>query len=281
MKCMLNLVTPFTESNEIDFEALENYLDLRLSYDFSAIILGRKTGEFSSMDDEEILSVLEFVLKKVDKKLPVYIQTGLEDNKRSMILSIRARMMGAEALILEIPRGSKTGIEIHLRSIAMSANLPCYIESKGEEISFLKELIELPNIVGVIESSEDILQYIRLKEVLGSKKLICSNEYLALPATMMGVDAYISEMANILPEECLNMCLAYNEGRIDVAKRMYTENLELLDALNVETSPIPLKTAMNMLKYEMGEIRLPLSPLQADNAAMIANMFIDKNIKKV
>lgn len=286
--CAINLVTPFTDTNEIDFECLEKLVKSHLDNDIGAIVLGRATGEFQAMNDDEIISVIESVVKVVDKKIPVIVQTGFNDMARSVGLSIRAKMSGADALILSSPyynHTNKHGLLNHFRAIAIASSLPCYIENDPERCGFdiSTEVIELitvvKNIVGIIESSDDINKFAKLKYTLpDDMELICGNDKMAIPALSLGANGYISVLANICPDVSVDIYKLFMNGDLLSSRELFFNYLSLIEALDLEPNPIPIKTTMNMLGYDVGEFRLPLSTMDPDKAAQIATLLMDMGI---
>lgn len=284
----LNIITPFSDSNEIDFERLDSLLDRQLNLGMDSIVVGRTTGEFFSMSDEEIISVIDFVVKKVAKKVPVIAHIGFNDTLRSVKLAIKARLSGADALILSAPYyvfGNEKGVLNHYRTISMSAKIPCYIENDPERsgidlsTSILDEISNFENIVGVIERSKNIEKYLDISAKL-DLELICGDEKLLIPALACGASGFISEFGNMCPEVIKNIYRMYKDGDIISSRKLYSEYLDLMDVLNIESSPIPIKTAMNMLGFDIGEFRLPLDTMNPDNAARLATLIMDMNINK-
>ncbi len=288
--CGLNIVTPFTDTNEIDFEALNSLLENQIHDNISAVILGRTTGEFQTMNDSEILSVVEFVVKKIDGKIPVIAQTGFNDNRRSVELSIKAKISGVDGLILSSPYyniGNEKGLLNHFKSIAMSCGLPCIIDNNpaisGINISpeMAKDISEINNIVGIVESSDNIVQFAELMSVLPDHfHVICANDSILLPAMSLGVKSFISVFANICPLEVCSIFDSFMENNVAESRRLQLEFLPLINALKLEADPIPVKTALNMLGYNAGELRLPLGSMHPDKAAKLATLIMDMNIEK-
>ena len=289
--CSVNLVTPFTDTNEIDFTSLEKIINKQLDSNISAIVLGRATGEFQTMNDDEIISVLEFTVKKVANKIPVIIQTGFNDMARSVMLSIRAKMSGADAIILSAPYYNKTnssGLINHFKSIMMAVSMPCFIENNPERcgydipIDVIITLSELGNLNGIIESSEDINRFTKLKSSLPANiSIICGLDKMAIPALSLGADGYISIMANIWNKETIELYESFVSSNIQVSKELFYSMYPIIELMDIEPNPIPIKTTMNMLGYEVGEFRLPLAPLNPDKAAQLVNLLMDMNIISV
>ncbi len=289
--CAVNLPTPFTETNEIDFSSLDKIIDKHLESGVSALILGRSTGEFQTMNDDEIISLLDFTVKKVNHRLPVIIQTGFNDMARSIMLSIRAKISGADALILSAPYFNKTnsnGLIGHFKSIMSAVSIPCYIENDPDRCGFdlpievLKELAKFDNLLGIIESSEDINRFAQLKYALPSRlALICGLDKMILPALSLGADGYISVMANIWTREAVDIYENFTGKNISLARKIFYSLYPIIELMEADANPIPIKTTMNMLGYNLGEFRLPLAPMNPDKAAELVKLLMDMNIINV
>lgn len=287
----INVITPFLETNEIDFENIERQVDTYINNGADFIVIGRNTGEFYTMDDNEIISVIEIVAKRVNKRIPVIAQTGFNDTSRSIKLSIKAKLMGIDGIILSPPYyniGNEQGLLSHYKSISMAANLPCYIENDPEKSgvnishSLLMELSEIKNIVGVIENSSDIKQYIDIKSNSPYNfEIICANDSLLFPSLSLGATGVISTVANIYPDIISRIINNFDKGNISVSRDIYFGMLKINEVLTQEVNPVPIKTAMNMLGYEVGDFRLPLGSMNPDKAAKLATLLMDEKIHKL
>lgn len=287
----INVITPFLETNEIDFENIEHQVDTHINNGADFIVIGRNTGEFYTMDDNEIISVIETVAKRVNKRIPVIAQTGFNDTSRSIKLSIKAKLMGIDGIILSPPYyniGNEQGLLSHYKSISMAANLPCYIENDPEKSgvnishSLLMELSEIKNIVGVIENSSDIKQYIDIKSNSPYNfEIICANDSLLFPSLSLGATGVISTVANIYPDIISRIIDNFDKGNISVSRDIYFGMLKINEVLTQEVNPVPIKTAMNMLGYEVGDFRLPLGSMNPDKAAKLATLLMDEKIHKL
>lgn len=287
----INIITPFLETNEIDFENIERQVDTYINNGADFIVIGRNTGEFYTMDDNEIISVIETVAKRVNKRTPVIAQTGFNDTSRSIKLSIKAKLMGIDGIILSSPYyniGNEHGLLSHYKSISMAANLPCYIENDPEKSgvnishSLLMELSEIKNIVGVIENSSDIKQYINIKSNSPYNfEIICANDSLLFPSLSLGATGVISTVANIYPDIISRIIDNFDKGNISVSRDIYFGMLKINEVLTQEVNPVPIKTAMNMLGYEVGDFRLPLGSMNPDKAAKLATLLMDEKIHKL
>ncbi|WP_101772293.1 4-hydroxy-tetrahydrodipicolinate synthase [Peptostreptococcus faecalis] len=287
----INIVTPFLDTNEIDFDSLKSMLDKYIDTGVNAIILGRLTGEFSTLNNEEIESLIDFVVKYVNKKAPVIVQTGFNDTRRSIELSIKAKRLGADALILPVPYynvGNEQGIKTHFKSIAISSGLPCYIENDASNTQLnlspdlVSEIAQINNIVGLIESSSDLTHLMNLIAMIPDGfQLVSSDDMMIFTYLTLGASAFISSVANISPKETVEIYNNYEKGDILGARNQQLSLIDLINALKLESHPIPLKTALNMLGYNAGEFRLPLHTMNVDKAAQLAALIMDMDIKKL
>ncbi|WAW14383.1 4-hydroxy-tetrahydrodipicolinate synthase [Peptostreptococcus equinus] len=287
----INLITPFSDTSEIDYDRMERLVDHALKAGANALILGGTSGEFQTMDNNEILTLIEFVVKKVEKRAKIIAQTGFSDTRRSIDLSIKAKELGVDALLLANPSynmGNENGLESHFKSIALVSGLPCILHNDPDHTNYeykldiLEKLAKIPNIVAMIDSSSNIENMIRIKASLPHNfQIIAANDKVLLPAMSLGLDAYISNLALILPTQARTIGQAYIDGvEIERARDLQTLYMKLIEALELEVNPVPIKTAMNMLGYDMGDFRLPLSTMNPDRAAHLAGLLIDMNVDK-
>lgn len=289
--CGINIVTPFTDTNEVDFDSLGRLVDTYINIGAKALILGRTTGEFFAMSDNEILEVVDFVVKRADKKIPVLAQTGLNDTSRSVVLSIRARALGLDGLIIASPyygQGNELGLISHFKSIALAGGLPTYIDNDPArtgfnlEPSLIAKLAEIPNIVGIIESSSDLDHLADLSPIINDDFVLISGDDKTILAKLgMGASGHISVLANICPRLIFNIYDRFNEGDLAGARQVFNDSLHAINLMSLDVNPIPVKTAMNMLGYEVGNFRLPLHPMDPDKAAQVATFIMDTGLEKL
>lgn len=289
--CGINIVTPFTDTNEVDFDSLGRLVDTYINIGAKALILGRTTGEFFAMSDNEILEVVDFVVKRADKKIPVLAQTGLNDTSRSVVLSIRARALGLDGLIIASPyygQGNELGLISHFKSIALAGGLPTYIDNDPArtgfnlEPSLIAKLAEIPNIVGIIESSSDLDHLADLSPIINDDFVLISGDDKTILANLaMGASGHISVLANICPRIIFNIYDKFLEGDLAGARQVFNDSLKAIDLMNLDVNPIPVKTAMNMLGYEVGNFRLPLHPMDPDKAAQVATFIMDTGLERL
>ena len=276
------LVTPFTESGEVNYEKLEALLEEQIAGGTDAIIACGTTGESATMSYEEHLDVIRFTCKVVNKRIPVIAGTGSNCTREAIHLSKEAEKAGADGLLLVTPyynKATQNGLIAHYTAIAESVNIPCLLyhvptrtglTMKPETI--VKLCREVPNIVGVKEASGNFSAISEIMHLAnGCVDLYSGNDDQIVPLLALGGKGVISVVSNVAPELVHNCCQAFFDGDTAKARDLQLEMLPLSDALFCEVNPIPIKYAMNLLGWEAGECRLPLVEPSEAHQAQIEN----------
>lgn len=268
------LVTPFNE-NGVDFEKLGELIEYHIENKTDALIVCGTTGESTTMSDEEQASVIEYTVKKVNKRIPVIAGTGSNDTKHSIELSQKAEKLGADGLLVITPYYNKTnarGLKLHFEAIAKSTKLPIILYNvpgrTGVNIkpSVIAELAKIENIVAVKEASGDIAQVAEIARLVPEDFAIYSgNDDSILPLLSLGGVGVISVVANICPKETHDLVDKFLNGDVKGSRELQLGMKALIDKLFIEVNPIPVKTAMNILGFEVGDLRLPLAPMEENN----------------
>lgn len=262
------IVTPFKGKNneQVDFEKLDELIEMQISGGTDAIIICGTTGEASTMPNEEHLSVIEHCVNTVNHRIPVIAGTGSNDTVHAIQLSQEAEKLGADALLSVTPYYNKTtqaGLYAHFEAIAKSTSLPIILYNVPgrtnlniEPATFAK-LCKIPNINAVKECN--LSQLTEVLKVCGDELNIYSGEdgQVFYP-TVAGGDGVISVVSNIAPKFMHDMVMAIKNGDIKTGLAMQISCLDLVKALFCEVNPIPVKEAMNMMGMDVGICRLPL-----------------------
>ena len=268
------IVTPFKE-NGIDFKKLEELLEWHIKEYTDAIIICGTTGEASTMSEEERFKTIKFAIDVVNKRVPVIAGTGSNNTKLAVEMSSFADTAGADGLLVITPYYNKTtqrGCIEHFKAIASKVNIPIIIYNVPSRTGLnilpvtLNELSKIENIRGVKEASSNIVQIAEIAELCGDKLDIYSgNDDQVIPVLSLGGAGVISVAANIIPKDMHDMCEKYFNGDYKGALSMQLKMLPLIKALFVETNPIPVKTAMNLMGMNAGILRLPLVEMSPKN----------------
>lgn len=281
------LVTPFNE-NGVDYDCLEKLIEFHIENKTDALIICGTTGECSTMSMEEHCSVMKFCAEKADKRIKMIAGTGSNDTSTAIYLSKFAEDCGYDGLLLVTPyynKATQKGLCEHFGAIAKSVNIPIILYHipgrTGVTISFstFKYLDEnYENIVAVKEATGDVAFAAKLKAGT-NLGIYAGNDDIIVPIMSLGGLGVISVVANILPEETHDLCFDFINGNIEKSKNDYLNMLELIDMLFIEVNPIPIKTAMNMMGFNVGKLRLPLCDMEEGNLEKLKKAMADYGIK--
>lgn len=272
------IITPF-KNNQVDFDKLEKLLEWHIKEQTDAIIICGTTGEASTMSDKERLKTIKFTVDKVNRRIPVIAGTGSNNTQHSIEMSKNAENVGVDGLLIVNPYYNKTtqrGLIAHYNTIADNVNIPIIVYNvpgrTGLNITpnTLAELSKHPNIRGVKEASGNISQVAEIARLCPDDFAIYSgNDDMIVPLLSLGGIGVISVVANILPKDTHDMVFYYLEKNLEKSRYLQLKMKPLIDALFVETNPIPIKKAMNLLGMDVGDLRLPLVEMSDENAKIL------------
>ena len=268
------IVTPFTEEG-IDFAKLGELIEYQIENETDAIIICGTTGEASTMPDEEHKAAIKYTVEKTAHRVPVIAGVGSNDTAHCVELCKYAQSAGADALLVVTPYYNKTsqhGLVAHYQYIASRVNIPIILYNVPSRTGLnitpqtLIELAKIENIVAIKEASGNIAQVAQMAHLCGDAIDIYSgNDDMIVPVLSLGGKGVISVVANIAPKQTHALCQAYLDGNTKEALRLQLEMMELIGALFTEVNPVPVKTAMNLLGMNVGQLRMPLYPMLDKN----------------
>ena len=283
------LVTPFTKDNKVNFDKLAELIEYHIENKTDAIVSCGTTGEATTMSDEEILSVLEFTVKKVNGRIPVIAGTGSNNTMHSVELSQKAEALGVDGLLIITPyynKANKSGLKKHFVTIAESVNIPIILYNVPGRTcmnispALIAELAQVPNIVAVKEASGDLGQVAEIASLVPEDFAIYSgNDDSIVPLLSLGGHGVISVLANVCPKETHDLVEKYLEGDVEGSRKIQLDLDALIAALFIEVNPIPVKTAMNLLGFEVGDLRLPLDNMDPANLEVLKKELINAGLK--
>ena len=272
------IVTPFDERG-VNFKKLEELIEWHIKSMTDAIIVCGTTGEASTMTEQEKKETIKFVVDVVNKRIPVIAGTGSNDTASTISMSKWAEKIGVDGLLVITPYYNKTtqkGLIEHFKAIANSVTSPIIIYNvpsrTGLNInpSTLLKLCVIPNIVAIKEASGNISQIVQIKALCGDNLDIYSgNDDQVVPILSLGSMGVISVLANIIPTDMHNMCELYFNGKHEESLKIQLGYLPLNNAVFIETNPIPVKTAMNLMGMNAGPLRLPLCDMEENNLQLL------------
>ncbi|HGS9357158.1 TPA: 4-hydroxy-tetrahydrodipicolinate synthase [Clostridioides difficile] len=269
------LVTPFTEDNNVNFEKLGELIEYHIENGTDALVVCGTTGEATTMSESEIFAVIKYTVEKVNKRIPVIAGTGSNNTMLSVHMSQEAEKLGVDGLLIITPYYNKTnekGLKLHFETIANSVKLPIILYNVPGRTkvnikpSVVAELAKIDNIVAVKEASGDLAQVSEIAKLVPKDFAIYSgNDDTILPLLSLGGSGVISVLANVCPKETHDLVTKFFEGDIEGSKKLQLDMDALIAALFIEVNPVPVKTAMNILGFNVGDLRLPLAEMEETN----------------
>lgn len=282
------IVTPFTEDG-VDYQKLGELIEMHIQRFTDAIIICGTTGEASTMTEEEIKGAIKYTVEKTNKRIPVVAGTGTNDTAETIRRSKYAQEVGADALLVITPYYNKTtqkGLVEHFTAIADSVDIPIIIYNvparTGLNITAetLYTLSAHKNIAGIKEASGNFTHIAETAFLCGDNlDLYSGNDDQVVPLLSLGGKGVISVTANIIPEDMHDMVAAYLEGDVQKSKELQLKIMPIFKAMFCEVNPIPIKTAMNLLGYNVGKLRLPLTDMTEKNLEFVKKTLVDYGLE--
>ncbi len=279
--CGTAIVTPF-KNGKIDYEAFGRIIDWQIEQGVDAIVVCGTTGEAATLTDDEHVDVIEFAVNRSAKRVPVVAGTGSNDTAYAIELSKHACRVGADALLHVTPYYNKTsqlGLVKHFEKIADECSKPIILYNVPSRtgvnmsIETYKALAEHPNIVATKEACGNLSFIVNLMEEVGDKLDVYSgNDDQIIPMMSVGACGVISVLSNVMPKETAEMTHLYLDGKCKEASAMQLKYLKLINKLFMAVNPIPVKTAMALMKKCDVEMRLPLYEMEEKENAILAEV---------
>lgn len=264
------LVTPFSEDG-VNERVLRELVRFHHREETDALIVCGSTGEASTMSPAEQRRVVEIVVEENAGRLPVIAGCGGSDTAAVARLAVQAREAGADAVLVSAPpynKPTQRGLLAHYRAVLDAADLPLVVYNVPSRTAVnvlpatIAELAEDPRVIGVKEASGDIVQVAELARLVGDRLAIWSgNDDQIVPILALGGAGVISVLANVAPRDTSRMVRRFLEGDVAGARELQLRYLPLIRALFAESNPIPVKAAVEWLGFEVGPVRLPLTPI--------------------
>ncbi|MEE0771753.1 MAG: 4-hydroxy-tetrahydrodipicolinate synthase [Anaerovoracaceae bacterium] len=276
---MVALVTPFTEDGAVNFNRVRELVEWHIQEGTDAILVLGTTAETPTLTTEEEDEIVRISIEQAAGRVPIVVGSGSNNTAKAVETSLKYEKMGADALLVISPyynKANKQGMINHFLTVADAVNTPIILYNvparTGISISYdvLAAVCRHKNIVGIKEASGDMSLVCKFSKLIDDNFTIYSgNDDINVPLMSMGGGGIISVLANILPKEAHEMATAYLEGDVKKARDMQIKYLDLINALFIETNPIPVKEAMNMMGLDAGGYRLPLYPMAEENRAVL------------
>ncbi|MBI4408138.1 MAG: 4-hydroxy-tetrahydrodipicolinate synthase, partial [Gemmatimonadetes bacterium] len=233
-----------------------------------ALIVCGSTGEAATMTPEEQRVAIEVVVDENRGRLPVVAGCGGSDTRQVVRLAQQAKQAGADAVLVSAPpynKPTQKGLLAHYRAVLESADLPLIVYNVPGRTAVnvlpatIAELAADERVIGVKEACGDIVQIAELARIAPALALWSGNDDQIVPILSLGGVGVISVLANVAPRDTSRMVHAFLDGDTRAAARLQLHYLPLVRALFAEPNPIPVKTAVAWLGFDVGPLRLPLT----------------------
>lgn len=271
---MVALVTPFRDGR-VDRAQLKSLVQFHVNSGTDAIVPCGTTGESPTLSHDEHREVVEAVIEAAAGRVPVVAGTGSNSTAEAIDLTRHAKAAGADGVLMVVPyynKPTQQGLIDHFRAVADAVPIPIILYNiPGRTgVNMLPETVATlaahEGIVGIKEASGSLEQMTEVIAACGEQIAVLSgDDTLTLPLMSVGGRGVISVIANILPREVVELTHAALTEDWKRAREIHLRLFPLGKAMFYETNPIPVKTAMQLLKLGNGEMRLPLSPMSRGN----------------
>lgn len=269
--CGTALVTPFTESGQVDFAALRALVDWQVAEGIDFLVACGSTGEAQTLDDSERERVVAAVVEVTSGRVPVMAGATSNDTSRAVRETERMCRIGADYILSATPYYNKPtpeGLYRHFMAVAEAATRPvCLYNVPGRTAVNLQPSVALrlaahPNIMGIKEASGDLRQAMDiLRQRPGNFTVLSGDDWLTLPLLAAGGDGLISVASNEVPAAMTALVHLLLSGNLDNARVWHYRLLPLMDANFLETNPAPVKAALHLMGRINNVLRLPLLPV--------------------
>ena len=282
------IVTPF-HNGAIDYDKMAEYIDFQYEGGTAALVVCGTTGESATQTIEEHEQLVDFCVKKTAGRMKIIAGIGSNDTNTAFELAVCAKASGADGTLMVTPYYNKTsqrGLVQHFTYVADRVDIPMilYNVPSRTSIGIAAETYEIlakhPNINGVKEASGDFSLISRTIKLCGDNLNIWSgNDDNVLPLMAMGGKGVISVFTNILPAPMAKLCQLCLDGDFVAAREVHNKYSNLFHDLFIETNPIPVKTAMNLMGMDAGDLRLPLWEMAPSNVEKLVASLLEVGVE--
>ena len=277
------IVTPFRDG-EVDYARLREQVDFQIAAGITCLVPVGTTGESPTLTHDEHDRVIAEVIQAAAGRCKVMAGTGSNSTAEALRLTKKAALEGADAALLVAPyynKPTQEGFYQHYRTIAEQVDLPLCVynipgrSAKNIEPETICRLAELDNITMVKEATGSLDQ---ASQIIASTNLtvLSGDDSLTLPLMSIGGEGVISVVGNVVPTDMIALVDAFLRNDVQGAIAHHHKLFRLCrDMLGLATNPIPVKAAMKLLGRDTGELRLPMTPLEAAGEAKLRQTLTD------
>ena len=276
---LVALITPMLENGAVDYPALSNLLDFHLDQGTHGVVTVGTTGESATLNFDEHCAVIEYTVKHIASRIPVIAGTGANSTAEAVELTHAAQQLKADACLLVTPyynKPTQQGLYLHYRTIAEQVAIPQILYNVPGRTACdlltdtIDRLADIDNIIAVKDATGDLERGKELIDRCGDRLAIFSgDDASALDHILLGGSGDISVTANIAPRVMSELCDQALAGNSDRARTLNDQISALHQVLFVESNPIPVKWALSEMGLCGETLRLPMTPLTAENQTIL------------
>ncbi len=276
------IVTPFNPDGSVNYNKLEELIDFQCNNGTDSIIICGTTGESPTLSELEHVEVIKKAVEFTKGRVPVIAGTGSNATYTAIDLSKAAVEAGADGLLVITPyynKATQGGLIKHFTAIADAAKAPIIMYSVASRtgVNIAPETAaalfkNVDNIVGIKEASGNISQVAKIMNLTDGKiDLYSGNDDQIVPIMSLGGLGVISVLSNVAPQYTHDICAKYLAGDVKGSMEMQLKAVPLVEQLFCEVNPIPVKKALNLMGFEVGGMRMPLTELTPANTEKLSN----------
>ena len=286
------IITPMKQDGSVDFDELRKIIDFQIDNGTDSIIICGTTGESSVLSDEEHMECVRVAVDQVNGRVPVIAGSGSNCTESAIHYSKEAQKYGADAVLLVTPyynKATQNGLKAHYTAIAKAIDLPIILYNVPSRTgcniqpqTAVDLARNVDNIVAIKEASGNISQVAKLAQLAeGCIDIYSGNDDQIVPLMSLGAKGVISVLSNIAPKQTHDIVNMYLKGDVKGSCELQLKALPLIEKLFCEVNPIPVKKAMNLLGFSAGSLRLPLTEMEEEHAALLREEMIKFGLKVV
>ena len=287
------MVTPFTEDKQIDEEGFRHNINYLIDRGVTGLVGAGTTGESATLNHDEHQEVIEILVDEVNGRVETIAGTGSNSTSEAISLTKFAEDAGADASLIITPYYNKPqqhALIEHYGAVSQATDIPIIaynVPSRtgiNMDVETIVELAKIDNIDAVKEASgsvdkvSDIYRALQREGLEDDFNILSGEDSLTLPIMAVGGTGVISASANIDSKRMVLMVDSILNDDYDRAFELHYEMLELIRALFIESNPVPVKTAMNIMGLPAGPLRQPLVEMKEEKLEVLKKALKDSNL---
>lgn len=282
------MITPFNKDGSVDVEGLIQNTQFQIENGIAGLVPLGTTGESPTIRDEERAVIIKTVVETANRKVPVIVGTGTNSTRSTIEHTEAAKQLGADAVLIVNPyynKPTQEGLYRHVKAIATRVDIPIILYNiQGRtgvniETTTMQRFKEFKNVIGVKEASGNFEQMKSVIQTMGPDfSVLSGDDNMTLQLLREGGRGVISVVSNLLPRQVADMCKFALDSNWKEAENIDRFLQPLYKAAFIETNPIPIKAAMNLLHRPAGPLRLPMCELSSEHEQELARVLREMRV---